>query len=220
MWQEIDKKAIILKKTPYYDYDELITCLTNEGIKYYFCKGVRKSSSKNRFALNLLNLVNLTLLYKEDINSNLVLKTATLIKEFNYQSYLSNTYETLIRLFNSLRLNNLDVILSSYEKVLPYFEKRNFVAMSYLCFQVLKVMGLLPQLEHCVECNNRDNIVDFNLYKGGFLCREHSNKQPNLSFLKSIYYLSKSFDDYDLAVSNEEAKTILDLILNFIWQYI
>ncbi|AWX69633.1 DNA repair protein RecO [[Mycoplasma] anseris] len=223
MNNEIETIGIILSKKSINDYDENICVLTNEGIEWIFCKGVRKITSKNSNALNILSIANLELIISKYPNLNKRLKRASLITAFPIDVNMAKIQEKLLYFFKRIRSKNCQILIEWYLELAKLFnQNKDNKIITFLLFKILQIEGINPRLDGCVECGNTKQIVDFAFYKGGYLCRKHTINQSimNVNILKSLFYLDKTFELYASNVSHEDNKTILKLITEYLTELI
>ena len=74
-------QAIILKKIPIREYDELVVCYTKDsGKQVYQAKSIRRPTSKQAGHLNVLNLTDFSLVHK---NSHPIITSAYCMESFH-----------------------------------------------------------------------------------------------------------------------------------------
>lgn len=215
--------GIVIKKTAIHEYDAFVKVLSKEGIVDLYCKGVNKPESKNRNALNLLDVSNFEIFIPKYNQFNHRLKRATLIKQFPYDSNLLNIQTQLLHWFNLIKSENCELLIDWYIELNKYWKtNKDYKIYTFLLFKILQAEGINPYLNGCVECNKTDDIVSFVLYKGGYLCQKHAINQRimNVGILKSLFYLDKTFELYVSNVSHEDNKIILKLITEYLTELI
>ena len=85
-------QAIILKKIPIKEYDELIVCYTKDfGKMTYIAKSIMRSTSKQASHLDVLNLVDFSLVSKNPSTMPIITSSYSL----NNFGYLKNSLEAL-----------------------------------------------------------------------------------------------------------------------------
>lgn len=215
---EFELSGIVINKQNVNEFDEIISLLTNKGIQRIFCPGVNKTNSKNGPSILILNLVNCEVIKSETRNLLPRLKTASLIKNFPTDYRLLNIANDLKTFFSCLdNCNNINLI-KEYGHCLDFILSKSDKVEAYLLFLVVSSLGFKPNLNSCIECNNVENIVDFKLYKGGFLCSMHSNiVNADVSLLRSWYWINKKFEQFDLNCSNLNAIKINNELKMFLY---
>jgi DNA repair protein RecO len=107
-------QAIILKKIPIREYDELVVCYTRHaGKQTYQAKSIRRHTSKQASHLDLLNLVDFTLVHPKGSIRDLAV---------NGHSIITQAYS--LRTFNNLKSNLLAMATAFF--VLETFDKLVF----------------------------------------------------------------------------------------------
>jgi DNA repair protein RecO len=88
----VHTQAIILKKIPIREYDELVVCYTrNSGKQTYQAKSIRRHTSKQASHLDLLNLVDFTLVHPKGSIRDLAVNGHSIIT----QAYSLRTFSNL-----------------------------------------------------------------------------------------------------------------------------
>ncbi|WP_157977614.1 DNA repair protein RecO [Mycoplasma struthionis] len=210
------KKVIILKKIPVNEYDEIIECLGENGLFSFFAPGIKKITSKNAFNLLLFSLSFLELINSHKPNLLLRLKKATaLITLENYTNFLKDI-EVIKTFLLKLSPGNCSEIINTYEKLIPLLKTKTKSVTNYLLYKILIKEGINPILDHCAECNNLDNIVDFSFHKGGFLCSIHSKNEIDVKYLRAIYYINKDFETFDKACDYQVSEYIYNILVAYL----
>ena len=109
-------------------------------------------------------------------------------------------------------LNNPLQFLNSFSKLTKLVDSNKDI-------KLLETEGIAPYMQGCVECKAKTNLVDFKFYKGGFLCHLHSEDSLDHELLTSLFYLSKSFEEFDVNTSFLVAKKIKDMIITYLREY-
>ena len=200
--------GIVIKKTPYNEYNEILTILTKEGKKTLFAPGVRKIESKNRFSINLLD-------YSEFEIFNL--KKASLIIQFPFEINELSFRDELLFFVNKLPLTNASNFINSYSKLSKLLNQNmDNKIFTYFLYMLLKDEGINPKMDGCVECGNKNHLIDFKFHKGGFLCDNHSNDILGKEKLIALYNLSISFEQFSantsFAIALDLKRTIIEYI--------
>ncbi|BAP39486.1 DNA repair protein RecO C-terminal domain-containing protein [Metamycoplasma canadense] len=213
--KEFESLAIILDIKEYNNFS-LVKVLMPNGINFLYAKGLYKVESKNKRNLPILGLSNLEIIKSKKINNNNTLKKASLISYFPNSEMLQEIYDTV--LFFLSRLNNvkLEDFFENYQLFLKNVLDKPKHSFCFFLLNILKVLGLQPIFLHCCECSNKDNIIDFEFYKGGFLCSEHSNNNKDVILLKTLYWLNKNFEYF---LNNTDENWVI-LIIKMMLDYL
>ena len=117
-------------------------------------------------------------------------------------------------------LNKPLQFLNSFSKLTKLVDSnKDIKILNYLLFKLLETEGIAPYMQGCVECKAKTNLVDFKFYKGGFLCHFHSEDSLDHELLTSLFYLSKSFEEFDVNTSFLVAKKIKEMIITYLREY-
>ncbi|WP_412031751.1 DNA repair protein RecO [Metamycoplasma buccale] len=209
--------AIILNKSNFNDFDEIISVLTTNGIKKIFAPGVRKITSKNRNSLTILNLCNLEIILPKNNNLLPRLKRANIINQFPNNPMLLSFANDLKYFFSFIKKSNCKKLLDVYHELLPLLnQNKDTKILDYLLFKILECEGINPKLDGCIECKNTENLIDFQFHKGGFLCTNHSDNYLGKSLLISLYYINKDFSYFDKYTNFVDAQTIKKMIIQYL----
>lgn len=202
------------------DHDQIIHLLTNDQIVVFLANGIRKITSKNRFALQLGNIVDIEI-FKARLNNQISkLKKAHLVIQPPITT--SDTAKVILLIIEEInkitlndhgRINNLFSAIKNSWKYLG--GNYNHHIKTYVIYNLLNYYGLEPQLNKCIECHRTDRINGFMFENGGFSCFFHTSVQRNLDFLKAINYLGKNFEKY-LQVDNQINHQIFQELNNYL----
>lgn len=172
-------KAIILKKQDTNEYDQLVTCYTEEAGKITaIAKSILKKNSIQAMHLDLFNLVDFELVngnhmpiitgaQAENAYANLKSSIMALPVAYVFAEYVEKiTFEYLQDqdLWNFL-VSTLDVLNSNPSDYLSLLRKGQR--------RILSILGHEPNLEECAICADRNgkecNVFD--VARGGLVCR-------------------------------------------------
>ncbi|PZW01516.1 DNA repair protein RecO [Metamycoplasma auris] len=216
--REFETLGIILEIKNHNDNDGILKILINDGIRFLYAKGIQKSQSKNKLNTPLLGLVNLEIIKSKFINKISTLKRAKVISVFPMNPMLQNIYNLVLYFLNYINNKNLD--FNKYRIFLESVERNPNQSLSYLLLEILRVFGMKPNFESCVECKNKTNIIDFEFYKGGYLCKEHSNNYKNSDYLRALYWLEHDFSifikDFDENISIKINAEMIEILKSII----
>lgn len=183
-----------IRLSDYKDSDCIVTFLTKDGVLTFRARGVKKVKSKNRNAVSLLAKSQITLL---QTGENFTLSEAKQISipdfndDFLLNSCLSFLNELNAKIIESEETSELYEWLD--EAMVLLNQKKNECLTPCLIYfaQFLRLEGYGLNVDNCVVCGKKNDIVGISLSKGGFLCREHlefesEKKEPR--FLKIIRF--------------------------------
>lgn len=178
-----DKKiGIILKQQDYRENDALLTVYVHEiGKMTFVAKGIRKMQSKNAAAC--LPFTEAEFLYDHKEGSSIqalhqasILKSHRRIREdFKKNCYALTVCEIVEKILNE---NEFDELSEACLKLTLDGLDENTNDNLYLAFftaQMLKVMGIEPQVDECVLCGSL-KVNGVAMEEGGFVCENCGNE--------------------------------------------
>lgn len=214
--KEFETLGIILAIKNHGDNDGVIKVLTQKGLFFLFARGIQKPNSKNKLNIPLLGLVNLEIIKPKIMGKIATLKRATLISFFPINPLLQDIFKNVNHFLNFMNNNNLDKLIETYKLFLNNVEEKPNHSYSLILLSFLEQLGHRPNFKSCVECINVDNIIDFEFYKGGFICNLHSSSKKEINFLKSVFWLNKDFNFYKNNINEKQAIKINLMIVEFL----
>ena len=198
MLKEVE--GFISTETPYGESSKIINVLTKEyGIIGIIAKGASSLKSKNRVATLKLTYAKFNIYYKENKLSTLVSadvinplkKIRSDITLIGYLSYLTELTEQVIKQNNDSLL--FDDFINSILKIEDGLDP--LVITNILEIKYLEKLGVLFNLDECVVCGSKNNIVTITADKGGFICltclsNEVIVDKKVIKMLRMYYYVN------------------------------
>ncbi len=171
----IEVDGFILTETPYGETSKIINVLTKDyGVIGIMCKGAKGLKSKNRVTTMRLTYAKFNLYYKKDKLSNLV--SADIINPLkniksdiilvSYLGYITELTNQVIKQSNNKKIYDdfINVVLKMEVGLDP------LVLTNILEIKYLEYLGVLFNLDACVVCGSKKDIVTIDGDKGGYLC--------------------------------------------------
>lgn len=168
-------EGFILSETPYGESSKIINVFTKEeGIIGIICKGAKSLKSKNRVATMKLNYARFNVYYKKDKLSTLV--SADIINPLkrikndivlvSFLGYLAELTSQVVKQSNDEKIYNdfIETILKIEEGLDP------IVLTNILEIKYLEYLGVLFNLDSCVKCGSKKDIVTIDGDAGGYIC--------------------------------------------------
>lgn len=188
----VSYKGYILNVSKYRDLDAIVNLLTENGVVSFKASKALDIKSKNHFISLIGNLVLVDI--KKSTNT---LQGGKLIEDNTsiYQNITDSlALQALLEANFKLLQENDEVPFDFFSRCINAL-KINFDPLTiyylYLC-QLLKVVGLSPNIEGCVICGKKNNLVSFSFYDGGFICKtdayENNIKSTSIEYMKIIRY--------------------------------
>lgn len=168
-------EGFILSETPYGESSKIINVFTKEdGIIGIICKGAKSLKSKNRVATMKLNYARFNVYYKKDKLSTLV--SADIINPLkhikndivlvSFLGYLAELTSQVVKQSNDEKIYNdfIETVLKIEEGLDP------IVLTNILEIKYLEYLGVLFNLDSCVKCGSKKDIVTIDGDAGGYIC--------------------------------------------------
>lgn len=173
MLEEVE--GFVLSETGYGETSKIINVLTKEyGIIGIMCKGAKSVKNKNRVATMRLSYSRFNIYYKKDKLSTLV--SADVINPLknikndiiliSFLGYITELTGQVVKQTSTDRIYDdfLNVVLKLEDGLDP------IVLTNILEIKYLEYLGVLFNLEGCVICGNKKDIVTIDGDKGGYIC--------------------------------------------------
>lgn len=216
-------EGIIINTKNYNDNSKILDIYTKKyGIIGVIAKGCKSLKSNLRSVTDKMTYATFTLYYKQDKLS--ILTEASVINNFNnikkdiekisYASYILDLTNQVYKQNDSQDL--YDYLISALNKINEGFNPlviTNILELKYLDF-----LGIMPNLEECVNCGSK-NVVMLSSDKGGYLCKNCIIDEPITStkaikLVRMYYYV-----DMDKITKLDLTKDVIYEVNNFIDNY-
>ncbi len=193
-------EGFILSETSYGETSKIINVWTKKyGVIGIMCKGAKSLKSKNRVSTMRFSYAKFNIYLKQGKLSTLVSadvinplkKIRSDITLIGYLSYLTELTEQVIKQNNDSLL--FDDFINSILKIEDGLEP--LVITNILEIKYLEKLGVLFNLDECVVCGSKNNIVTINADKGGFIClnclsNEVIVDKKVIKMLRMYYYVN------------------------------
>lgn len=210
-------EGIIITETPYGDNSKIINVLTKDkGIIGIMCSNVKSIKNPLRtktlkftygyFHINY-NENKLSKLVDVDIIDNLTNIRGD-IELISYMSYITDLTYQVVK-----QNNDLDIFNIFISTVLKLNEKKNpLILTNILELKYLDYLGVGLNLDSCVKCGSKKNIVTLDPDEGGYICQNcYTNERildPKSIKLIRMYYLIDINSISDISIKKETANEI------------
>ncbi len=220
-------KGIVTDVLDYKDNDAIITVMSDKyGKISLYVKGYKKITSKNVYATQLFDHSVFQIDFNETKNIQ-ILKSATLLNEFTSirADYEKITVGSVMsEIAGKLEQENVYEILLQSMNALNDLDQCNLVLDLYLV-DILHRLGIYPNVDECVLCNNTNAIEAVSVEAGGFICRNCNRdiqaEKNSVDILKKFRIINKaSFEVLDklLPLEMNDYK-ITDILMMFLVTY-
>ena len=210
-------EGIIITETPYGDNSKIINVLTKDkGIIGIMCSNVKSIKNPLRtktlkftygyFHINY-NENKLSKLVDVDIIDNLTNIRGD-IELISYMSYITDLTYQVVK-----QNNDLDIFNIFISTVLKLNEKKNpLILTNILELKYLDYLGVGLNLDSCVKCGSKKNIVTLDPDEGGYICQNCYTNERILDSksikLIRMYYLIDINSISDISIKKETANEI------------
>lgn len=221
-------EGMIVNETPYGDTSKIIQIFTREyGIIGVMCKGVASMKSRLR-ALTIKFTYGSFYIYKKEDKLSL-LKDVDVLDDFKkiksdilLISYLNYITELTTQVYKqSSEAILYDYYIAGVKKLeagLNPLVITNILELKYLPF-----LGVGLELDACILCGNKTNIVTLDADEGGFVCKNCYVNQilvsPKTVKLVRMYYYVEIDSISELKISEEVIKEINFFINRYYERY-
>lgn len=221
-------KIIVLSLAKYREKDVIVNAISEETLVTFKATGVLSPNHKNAAINNVLTVADASI--KDIPTGKKILKDCSII----YSPLFTGNDLTFLTCINTIA-EATNKMLSDNEKHLAFSfldlaltrlqEKENplLVTFAYI-IKLMKFAGLNFDINHCVKCGTKENIVGFSLASGGFLCRDCLTTEEELDFtgttMLTFRKLCGSQDfKFDFEVDEIDLKHIFLRIIYFLRDY-
>lgn len=161
------------------------------------CYGTFYLSSRSNF-LPVITEVDITNYFKEIRKDMLKMNYSLLLLELTSQVYKNNSDNNIYKIL----IDGLGKINEGYDPS---------IITNIIEIKLLDKLGIMPNLECCVNCHSKNNIITISSYKGGYICSnciddEYRYDLKTLKLLKMFYYVDlKNISKVDVSdnIKNE-----------------
>lgn len=199
--EKIKCQGVVLKTTDYKENANLITILTNDGIKNLIIRGTKKLSSKMRSLTNIFNIIEIVQTDNGGLNT---ITEGSVIKNYAgfYDDVLKISYaEAIIEkiLVLNSSITNYETLYQFVIKIFDLLLTSKEPELVVLVFEtkLLYLVGIAPNFKECVNCHKKEanRLI---LSEGGVVCDECIQKNryamvlnENETMALKIIYLIK-----------------------------
>ena len=203
-------EIIVLKNTDYKEKDAIVEGLTQEGPKSFLVRGLKNPKSSNIALAN--NLVFADVEIEEGKYKYPIIKKSKVLAlpyhlDDDVEKYGIASLLGEITLF-LLQEDERGAMYDFLKECVIHLDNKDVdpksIALIYF-MRALREAGSSFEVNECMRCGGKKDIVAFSFSEGGFICRNCLSKEDDLSFdLPMMLSIRK-------AVIAEEIKTIPDL---------
>jgi DNA repair protein RecO (recombination protein O) len=197
-------EGIVLKTTDYQEKSKICQVFTKEhGLISIIMKGANNYKQSAYQLAQPLTHASFAIFYREEGLSNCfkgeVLSPFQSLKtDFTKNVYVYHLFEILLKSVEKHQaIPYLYELLLKVIEAIDEIEEGNTIELYTLVFEIkcLYFLGVTPQIDACVECGSDQGIVNFDVYKGGLVCRMHQTESypyqiGTLKTLIELFYVN------------------------------
>ena len=193
-------EGIIVSTVDYKESSKIINIFTKEdGIVGVIAKGSKNLKNSLRATTTILSYGIFYLNYRENSVSTLIeVDIIDYFKEIRKDIYKTNyslyLLELATQVYKQERNKNIyEILIIGLKKINEGFDAG--VVTNIIELKLLENLGIKPNLNHCVNCKNKFDIVTISSYKGGYLCKNCAYDDvivniKTIKLLRMFYYLN------------------------------
>ena len=216
-------EIIVISIAQYKEKDAVINAITDNKTISFYARGILSPRNKNSFLSCLFTKANISLIdgkikYPILENAELISSPMNANYDYGYMTTVMLLNEAIIRLFpEEERFLTYDIISSSLEAL-----KNNvnpLIISTFFLFKILPLLGFGIEVNKCLICGSKKQIVDFSFIEGGFLCAkcaegDHRYTNKQLMLIRNNILSNKPENIPD--ITTDEVKSILIDLNNFV----
>ncbi len=218
MLEEIE--GIIVKEIPYSETSKIIHVYTDKGIISVMCKGAKTLKSPFRATTLKFTYAKFYIIYKENKLSNLksvdIIKPLSKIKNdiilLSYLNYITELTTQVIKQTNTNLYKEYINAILKIENGLDPLIITNILEIKYLDY-----LGVGLNLNSCVSCGSKTNIITIDGDRGGYICTNcYQNElivdKKTIELIRMYYYVDiKSISNLNIS---DKVKNEINYFLN------
>ena len=215
-------KIIVLSITPYKEKDGIVKAISENESLTFLARGIKDPKSKNAALNNVLTIADIELM--EGNFAHPILKSSKPL--FNplkvdlaakYLASLMTIDEMMLNLFPE---DEQQVMFSLLEKAVENLKNTGDWLMTLLQFMshTVKMGGFQLEVNQCVLCGAKNNIVTFSFSDGGFICEKCYQPEIEKDLTKDQMILLRKIvncPDYRLKSSDYKTEDLTVLFDKF-----
>lgn len=175
-------KVIILSKSSYKEKDCIYNAISQDGYISFLAKGAQDPKSKFVWLNNPLTIADVDFLtdgrYKHKVINNATLVSSPMTKsnDYEYLVYV-NIVADLTR--NVLMDEEKNQLFNEVEQVMDAMREGKDRLMAVLIYlaRLTRLSGSELEVDKCVFCGDRKEIVAFSFVDGGFVCKNCQSEE-------------------------------------------
>ncbi|MEG2685107.1 MAG: DNA repair protein RecO [Erysipelotrichaceae bacterium] len=221
-------KGIIIKHVDYKEADSILNVLTpKDGKQTIYARGIRKITSKNASSCMLYGYSNFSLLERNANSEMRLLKFSENIDNFYSirEDLIRGTIASmLVEIVDRINDDTEIVFNILYESLILLKDcKQPFCLLALFISKINEQQGIALNVDECVICHKKNNIVGISSINGGFTCNDHHEDIIRFSSeeLKKIRYITKiTLEKYQILEEyGNYSYQLVQLFMNILIEY-
>lgn len=231
----VETEGVVLRQSSPVDGRRMVVLFTKDYGKISAGTSLSdKGRNKSKLVLSPFTRSGYSLYRKRDsfsISSGEVIRSYYSIGE-NIDKYMAGSY---VLEFTDKVLTEGEKAPAMYNLLIDFFEELSIRKSRYetlvLAYQVkvIKILGLMPELDECVCCGRREEISSFSVKDGGILCGEclvQNRNEGNSALIYNVsfdivnilkFFMKRPLSDLrKLALKGELLNGVQDIIKSYI----
>ena len=195
MLKEIE--GIIIREIPYGETSKIIHVYTNEGVISIMCKGAKTLKSPFRATTLKFTYGRFNIYYKENKLSTLssvdIINPLSKIKnDITLLSYINYITELTIQVLKQTTENIYEDYINTILKIESGLDP--LIMANILEIKYLDYLGVGLNLNSCVSCGSKANIITIDGDRGGYICSKCYQQElivdkKAIELLRMYYYV-------------------------------
>ena len=220
----IRREGYVLRLSPYKDADMMVTAIDKNGLFSFLARGIRKMTSKNASACQILSYSSFSLAASADLQS-LSLTEAAVVRPRPDQEQLDVLSAASFLAEVTLRFSEEDGGAENY----PYLDAAvkaltsgysPFATCLLYLAPVLHHLGYGLNVDSCVNCGSKTGIVAVSFEEGGYLCENCVGPETPHLPVRDLKILRYAFryqpsDFVRVEFDKEECMRLLSLLVQY-----
>lgn len=170
-------ELFILRMTPYHERDFIVTALSPQGLITFKAVGLSKPTATLGSIVTLYSLIEAELEEKKSglviTNAKSISKNYKIINDYSKLSVLNFIGESALRVLHDEKEVS-EVYQFVRTAVLALESSFDPLSLAYIVLcKLLKATGYGLNIDSCVECGAKSNLIAINYGDGGFVCKQH-----------------------------------------------
>lgn len=221
-------KTIILSLTPYKEKDAIVNAISEEQCFSFLARGILSPKSKNATINNPLTVIELELSDRQNLKYPVMSNATVLFSPLQIMDKLEKlvTLQLLGEIINKcLSDEDKPRIYDKTLETIKFMQKEDdyWTAIFYFIAEMLVIAGYGFEVDHCLSCGSKKDIVNFSFSEGGFICRncasgnfENEFTKEEMFYIRSIFKAKSLSGLTSTAIEEDSKLKIFRILLDFI----